>query len=211
MEPPPESATIMRSPAKSCATPKNVRRASTSPGITCGSSPRSRSPPSSSAALDASRAALVHVVQTHAAPKARASSTNIRHAASTRSTAASQKRPVASTPSPKSVISVCLDDSTIAPPSTWASTSRDETVPRSIAATLYRLQFVIAGSPPGATRLLAAGRDRLTLDAVKSKQHVERLNVPRRVLAGFFDLLGHLAGFLGVRRLLARRGIRIAV
>ena len=198
VEPPPESATMMRSPAKSCATPKNVRRASTSPGITCGLSPNSRRPSSSSAALDASRAALVHVVQTHTAPKARASSTNMRHAASTRSTAASQKRPVASTPSPKSVISVCLDDSTIAPPSTCASTSRDDTVPKSIAATLYRLQFVIAGSPPGATRLLAAGRDRLTLDAVKSKQHVERLNVPRRVLADFLNLLGHFAGLLGV-------------
>ena len=81
-------------------------------------------------------AALVQVVQMHAAPKARASSTNMRHAASTRSTAASQKRPVASTPSPKSVISVCLDDSTIAPASTCANTSRDDTVPRSIAATL---------------------------------------------------------------------------
>ena len=38
--------------------------------------------------------------------------------------------------SPKSVISVCLDDSTIAPASTCANTSRDDTVPRSIAATL---------------------------------------------------------------------------
>ena len=136
VEPPPESATMMRSPAKSCATPKNVRRASTSPGITCGLSPNSRRPSSSRAALDASRAALVHVVQTHAAPKVRASSTNIRHASSTRSTAVSQKRPVASTPSPRSVISVCLDDSTIAPASTCANTSRDDTVPRSIAATL---------------------------------------------------------------------------
>ena len=201
MDPPPESATMMRSPAKSCATPKNVRRASTSPGITCGSSPSSRRPSNSNAALDASRAALVHVVQMHAAPKSRASATNMRHAASTRSTAASQKRPVASTPSPRSVISVCLDDSTIAPASTCANTSRDDTVPRSIAATLYRLQFAIAGSPPGATRLFAAGRDRLTLDAVKSKQHIERLNVPRRVLADLFDFLGHFAGLLGVRRL----------
>ena len=186
---------MMRSPAKSCATPKNVRRASTSPGITCGSSPNSRRPSSSSAALDASRAALVHVVQTHTAPKARASSTNMRHAASTRSTAASQKRPVASTPSPRSVISVCLDDSTIAPPSTWANTSRDDTVPRSIAATLYRLQFAIAGP---LRALFAVGHDRLTLDAVKPKQHVERLDVPRRVLADFFDFLGHFAGLLGV-------------
>ena len=43
-----------------------------------------------------------------------------------------------------------------------------------------------------------SARDVAALDTRKSKQHVERLNVPRRVLADFFDLLGHLAGILGV-------------
>ena len=172
--------------------------ASTSPGMIWGARPRARRRASSSSAFSASRAALVKVTHVAVAPKARASSAKVRHAASTRSMAPALKRPVASTPCPMSVITECFFESTIAPSRTRASESRDETVPRSIAAMRAQpsrssnIGNAAFPGPRAARASITRRGNRLALDALVEEKRIEYLDVPRcivgRCLLGSLDL-----------------------
>ena len=136
VEPPPLSATRISRSAKSCATPKNVRDPSTSPGITCACSPRAASSARSASEFAASRAAEVSVQQIRGARACRAAARYESTHASTRTAAASAIRPVRVRPSPRLQIVDCFSIRVTRPPSTSATASLAVTVPMSMHATL---------------------------------------------------------------------------